>query len=623
MVEEWSDLPPRPSRATCGHCYASFPKEEMHRWEGAAICGPCFERVRERTGRGPREEVEGSEGKAPTLRDIPKAAPSFPRQDQEEDLRKRLIQLEHEKRRRPDDVALLREIADLYENLGDRDEADRIRDEALRIEPVGASRTARPATEKMKRKATEVRRPPAPRVAPVAPFWEEIPAIFRYPIQGRGIALIGGGGIFFGIALTIAHYSIFGFLITIAVGGYLWSYWFRVINSTVTKGTEPPEWPEFFDAWESFIRPLLAAMACGLIPFAPFLFLSLFGFNVITGPLIIVTFLLGLFTVPMTFLVCALFNSVSAALDYRLVYTSIFKILPDYILCFAGICALLSMSWVADLILSGLLTLIGLIIPMPVIGTALVLIGTSTASLYFGVAISHLVGRLYAQSSGRLDWFGEATEPEKTLSLPVVLAGAGGALLACVVGLLAVMVLPLLLAGAMGLGDRPFQDGTYLRYNILDSDSGWTSMRYDIEKAAGGYRFRANLIIAGTEAQYAEFIVDRGGKFVAGPPEREGPLREFLAPGAERKETRLCGPRGGQVGQPYINDDPVISKRTWKGWDALAVEETDTAGKLYYDRSTGYLVGMDLSGAGRDYWAVLSDTNIDGLDVPAEARRPR
>ena len=612
MAAEWSDLPERAPKATCSHCYAGYPRDEMEKWQGSLLCRACLAVVRTKTTRinraqGP--EVQG-EAKAPTLSNVPEAPRSSPTEEEEDRLRSQLVQLEHEKRRRPGDPLLLRDIADLYEKLGDKEEAAIHRDEYLRLAPLDPVPTPRAAPERP-------RVPPPPRPAgPVTPFWEEIPHLLRFPTRGRALAVLVGGGGLLGTALTISWFSIFGYLITIPVLGYIGSYFFSTICSSAAGEREAPGWPDPLDAGRSLLQPLLSALACILIPFGPFLLflvlsVLLFGFHLPTGLLLVVLFLAGLFTTPMVLLVHALYGSISQATSYRLVFGSMGKVLPDYILLFTGVCILASGKGVADILIAGL---VALVFPFPVLGTTLFFTATSLVFLYSLLVTSQLIGRFYRQSAGRLDWFGEAVEPMKELTPPVAIAGVAGAALLVLLGFVGIWALPGLARRAFGAGVLPLEGGTYLLYDIYDSNSGRSAVRYDIEEVKEGFRIDATGIMAGRSALITRFTVTRRGKFVSAPPSQEGPIFVPVHDSEERRKTILCGPRGARVGGEYLNGYPVRKKVTWKGWGTYRVENPHTLGTLYYDRSTGYLVGADHSIPGRDRWAVLSETNISGLE---------
>lgn len=601
----------------CGWCYARLPKEELHSLEGDLLCSPCFEQVRKKRDREADGEtsVERKATKELTIRDVPKGHSSFAPKDNDLDrVRDRLIQLEHQKRRRPKDVDLLSEMADLYDELGDDEQASTCRREMLELDPSHPGLRGKVIADGPKL---------SPRPSTATPFWEDIPEILAFPLRGRGLSMVIVGGILFGITLWIARYSIFGWILTGGIFGFLWAYWFSVISSAAAGVKEPPDWPEFFDVWHSILWPAIAAIICAAIPFGPALglFLAIVAgpltFNIITIPLLALLGLGGVFTYPMVLMVYSMFNTISAASGYRFVYGSIAKILPDYILCIAAYCVLGTMSLVASVTITAGAAFF---LPIPILGSLTVSVLTATTLLYFNIAAYRLLGHLYHQSQGRLGWFEEKTEPEKNLNLFVVLAGVLGLGVASAAGLLAVLFLPGLMLNASGVSDLPFQDGTFLEYSEFDSNYGWASVRYEIEEVSEGFRISGGIESNRIRNDFPDFTVNARGEFVGGITDvRSGPIFSVRPGLSAREQTIFLGPAGGWLGSPHINGYIISGRGTWKGWDVFKVDDKDAATTLMYDTSTGYLVGVDATGIGRDLWVVLTSTNVDGLQVPPEA----
>ena len=457
---------------------------------------------------------------------------------------------------------------------------------------------------------------PAQVEAIAPPFWEDIPGIFTYPLKGRGLPLMLVGGACFGVALTIAQYSLFGWLLAAVVHGYLWAYWFRVMNCAAQGIDEAPDWPEFFDPWQSIGAPSVAAFLCALIPFGPAVGWALF---VSIGPLswglgtVLATIglaLVGAFVWPMTLLVYGLFNSIGAAMSYRFVYSSILKILPDYVLFIAAWCLLSTIKLVAVLLATAA---VKTFVPFPLMDGLILNIGTCIIGLYFGLAGFRLLGHLYFQGMGRLGWFGVATEPERTISFPILCLGVGSAAVAIIVILAAVAILPAMITDVTGVGTLPFEDGSYLVYDIFDSDWGWYTIRYDIDQVGEHYEFTPSQLWGKEWPDLPTFAVNGRGQIVEGRDIWAGPLPIFSVFDGARQQTIFLGPTRGHVMGTYINDYPVKAKETWKEWETFRVEDVDTGSRLFYDRETGYLVGAECPQIGRNLWCVLVETNLEDL----------
>jgi hypothetical protein len=266
--------------------------------------------------------------------------------------------------------------------------------------------------------------------------------------------------------------------------------------------------------------------------------------------------------------------------------------------------------------LSILKSLVTAFIPMTFYGTLTIYIGTSIAVMYYSMAQARLVGHLYWQASGRLAWFGEKRMPRRGLHPAVAILGAGGAGVVALVVLVVLMVLPQIVLGTVMDSGVPFEDGTYLEYSIFDSDWGRSAVRYHIKKVEGGFEIRDSVLALGMETPRSVFVVNDLGQFLSGT-DGGGPIGGDVL--GQASQTVLWGPPETRRGRVFRNQYVVTDYETWKGWDALKVEDPGTAGAFYYDRETGYLVGADLPGIGQEYYCTLVRTSVPGIEVPPEA----
>ncbi|MCZ6688473.1 MAG: hypothetical protein O7H41_02600 [Planctomycetota bacterium] len=620
-----------PSIVLCGRCNAKCARDDLQSHDGDLLCPLCFQRMEARNPlaageieRPPQARLRSSKVRAEprelTLSDYPvrSTGTSFPPDEQEEQTRNRLMQLEHELRRRPEDVALLTEIAETYDELGQRQEAALCRREIFTLDPSNPSLRGKMVAEGPKR---------SQKPATSIPFWEDIPGILAYPLRGRGLGMVIVGGLMFGFATWVARYSLLGWAITGLVFGYLWAYWFNVIASAGTGEKEPPDWPEFFDIWHSIIGPAIASFVCFCIPFGPTIALGLtilFGpltLNPITIGLLIGSGLVGVITYPMVVMAYAMFHTLTAAANYKFIYASILRILPDYILFITAFCILGALNAaVGTAVLAG----VAFFLPIPILGTLTLAIANSFVFIYFNLAAYRLMGHLYHQSMGRLGWFGETTEPEKSLNLGVVVAGVTGLGVVCVIGFGAIMIAPALLVTATGIGDLPFEDGGYLEFAEFDSNYGHSKLRYEIRQVPEGFRFSGFHMSTRDRNPIPDFVVDSRGRFVDGTTDMQsGPIFNRLARRSGRTHTIFVGPTSGITAGPHVNGYTILRKVPWKGYDVIQVDDRDGSTRLMFDRNTGYLVGVEAPSIGREMSCVLIDTNIPGLRIPPEARELR
>ncbi|MCZ6603447.1 MAG: hypothetical protein O6952_10610 [Planctomycetota bacterium] len=629
MAGEWSDLPTRTPKGICAHCYSDFPKDEMERMKGALYCKACSALIRRKSAsRSQDEEAAPARGaESPIIDAAPEPADGLlPPSEEEFELRAELLELERERKRRPEDVDILLQMSQLYEKIGDKEEASLHRDEYLRRAPVDSPARAK----RVKREAPSRRAaPPSPHPSGQAePFWHDIPEVLYCAIEDRGIVILLAGGAVLGTSLTYATFSILGYALSILVIGYIAAFTLSVIRNSASGGVDPLDWPTLMDPWNSIFQPLLAFLGCHIIPLAPFLLVLLvsgftIGFNFFSGTFLAITFLAALIIIPMALMVYAILRSYTDVINVPFLFESIRKILPDYLSLFSAICVILSGKWIAYALVA---YLVGTLFPYPLLGTLVLLVGTSTVGLYALLTIAHLIGHVYAQSAGRLDWFGREKAPERDVTLPVVAAGGGGALLVLVVGFVLTPALPDLFARATGADKLLLFDRTFLQYDVISaSDSRRLRMRYEIEKVEGGYRFLLMSTTSGRRTEVAAFAVNREGDFLSTPPSQEGPIMDplfvMMFGREDRKQTILCGPRRPEPGEHYVNTYPLHGEVEWRGWRAYKVKNADISGALYYDRSTGYLVGIELSTVFSSIYALLTDTDVPGLDIPEAIRR--
>lgn len=167
------------------------------------------------------------------------------------------------------------------------------------------------------------------------PFSRLLAAAFTYPFAGHGRYLVAGGAFATALAVTALEMvlsvgPLFGgmaALLGVILVGYLADYLGDVVVSTTSGGTEPPDWPDFFDPTSSFLglgRFLVPAAAS----FGPaYAAARLFGPG---APAFWVLLVLGLLYFPMSMVISAILSSLPAGLSPRRVLRSIARLPRDY-----------------------------------------------------------------------------------------------------------------------------------------------------------------------------------------------------------------------------------------------------------------------------------------------------
>ena len=334
---------------------------------------------------------------------------------EEEELWSRLLDLEFQNRKSPKNLDLLREILEIYEQLGDEKEASALRRRIAEIDPEDPSLRGK-----------EIAPPKVARIEPrepVVPIGRDLPRILRYPLAGRGAMMLAGGVVYIAAGRWFAGWLlkyfqvpiinlIFACLVWIIVWGTIWAFWFRVAETSANGEDEPPDWAEFGTFLDSMVSPLFAAVACIVLTLGPFLFLLalcqwLFEYNFVTLAVLALLLLIGIYHAPMVFLVLSRYRRVQAIGSLGLIRSSIGKVRADYGRLVVAILT-------AILISVGVAAFFGLAFTLPLLGPIIYYVATSLVWLYLGTISFHLIGRLYYHHAERLAWFDEWVEPSSS-----------------------------------------------------------------------------------------------------------------------------------------------------------------------------------------------------------------
>jgi hypothetical protein len=228
------------------------------------------------------------------------------------------------------------------------------------------------------------------------PFSKQLLSSFSYPFKGEGVIILIAGGIFFWILEFIASRSIFGIIIAIFLSGYIAAYMLKVINSSGNGDDELPDWPEFYDFWNTIFRPLFFVFGTGAFCFAPVVFHAVYSISMgwsvtdlYTDPLWWGLITLGFLYFPMGMLAVAMFDN-AAALNPLLVVPSIVRVFPQYLIA----CTIFALTYILSFIGNPLDFL-------PFLGPLLSVV----LSLYFLMVEMRILGIIYHANQERLGWF--------------------------------------------------------------------------------------------------------------------------------------------------------------------------------------------------------------------------
>ncbi len=528
---------------------------------------------------------------------------------------------------RPHDEAVLCEAAKIAEDLCLTIEAMELWRECLRLDPshpaatkqlAGLERRAAATGETGSERSTTAKTREQPPEAP--PFWTHFGSILSYPFRGRGLGVFVGASIFFAVGEVISTLNVFfGWFVMLCLLGYLAAWQFDVLSRTAAGKDDPPEFPELVTIVDSCVLPVLGFLGCALFAFAPMI---LVGALTVQGTIpatpgviaMLALFIPCGFVFPMTVTVRALTQSIGEAMTPSRVYGSIGRVLPDYLIAFVSLCALW-FGWSAVRV--GLLFGLGLTFGLPtadavlrldylrIVGWLIYTAAVWPLLLYVWCVQGHLLGCLYRQSYKRLAWFvpaGAETQKAKRLSFAVALAGAGGALLLVAGGWLTYLMWPGDRANAaLSGGPGPVVPGVELTYfwESTDGPAGLATYTFEEQGAdrmtiVAGYKRAGDWGVSSSKGSVG--VVDRkNGVLLRGDGEESGiGLHE-----KQGRHSRFWGPKRGSLNATYLNDWSIRGDLLYKGrWHAWRVIEPETSAELYYDKTTGVLVGRKITGVG-------------------------
>ena len=197
------------------------------------------------------------------------------------------------------------------------------------------------------------------------PFWERIPEIFSYPLKGNGIFALVGLTFF---SLTMKLLPGFGGLLTT---GLTFTFLFNVIKATGQGKKDIPSFSEYFDYWDNIVLPNIRGTltyAITILPLAIYVVFLLKDRSALTAwdlqtflkllsnPLFVILFFLGIFYFPMATCLAAINENVFHMLNPLIGLNLIRKTFSSYSLLFLFVCIFTGLNIGASIILDSVFT---------------------------------------------------------------------------------------------------------------------------------------------------------------------------------------------------------------------------------------------------------------------------
>lgn len=256
-------------------------------------------------------------------------------------------------------------------------------------------------------------------------FFARIPGAFGYPFRGTGLFMVIVVMVIFGllkfgqIMLEYGTFSgrisirvlVFGILMEIFAGGYLFTYLQTILHSTAAEDPEPPM-PPFANFFEEIFVPFFKLLAVALFCFGPAIGLGVWVLlthqpEFSAGYLAFwAANIFGYVYFPMAFLSMAILDSIIAA-NPLVVVPSILKAPLEYVVVLALLGAAYGVNALGNFLIDkffpeGMTT--------HSMGQLFVMLGSMAfqafLSLYLLLVAVHLLGLLYVVKRDKLSWLG-------------------------------------------------------------------------------------------------------------------------------------------------------------------------------------------------------------------------
>ncbi len=246
-------------------------------------------------------------------------------------------------------------------------------------------------------------------------FYARLPGAFAYPVRGAGVIIVIVGIVLVGLVKAgealfrwgTIRTIIFGVILEIFAGGYLFSYLQGIAHSTLAEDRELPDLPGISNFLEDVIIPFFRFLGLALFCFGPAVGTAIW-FGVSRTPTayytLVATAALGYLYFPMAFLAVATLDSVTAA-NPLVVVPSIVKVPVKYVISLMPLAAMSAVQWFGGGFLDRFFPERWTTHAM---GEFLAMIGVMGLmgffSLYLLVLAVHLLGLIFVTSKSELGW---------------------------------------------------------------------------------------------------------------------------------------------------------------------------------------------------------------------------
>ncbi len=253
-------------------------------------------------------------------------------------------------------------------------------------------------------------------------FFARLPDALLYPVRGAGVIIVIVGIILVGLVKAgealfrwgTIRTIIFGTILEIFAGGYLFSYLQGIAHSTVAEDRELPDLPGISNLLEDVIIPFFRFLGLTLFCFTPAIAAGIwYGGN--RSPMASYVFVgsaaFGYLYFPMAFLAVAILDSIWGG-NPLLVMPSILKVPLKYIVCLAPLATMSAVQWFGSSLLDRFFPerwtthdmgqFLAMVAVMGLLGFF---------SLYLLVLSVHLLGLIFVTSKEKLGWIQHSPHP--------------------------------------------------------------------------------------------------------------------------------------------------------------------------------------------------------------------
>jgi hypothetical protein len=246
-------------------------------------------------------------------------------------------------------------------------------------------------------------------------FFSRFPGAFLYPFRGAGVLMVVAGMVIlamlkFGammMQMGSLRFLVFGLILQIFAGGYLFSFLQNIIHSTAAEDPELPDLPGLGNFMDDILLPFLRLLGLVTFCFGPAIVLAVWlaiSGNSALGIAVLAAMLFGLAYFPMAFLAVAILDTFTAA-NPLVVVPSILKVPAEYLVTLLVLGAVFGFRALGEFLVS-------ILFPEGFsthsMGALFGMLGAQVfwafISLYLLIVATHLLGLLYVTRKHKLGW---------------------------------------------------------------------------------------------------------------------------------------------------------------------------------------------------------------------------